>query len=90
MDGRLARLLDDGGGVVRRQDALSLVTRQVFDGAARSGALRRVHSGTYVDARRREDREVLSAAALAYAGPGAALSHLTGLRTERSRCSGRP
>lgn len=72
-------LISSCGGVITRDRALRTVTRAALDNALRRGRLRRLFPSVYADAERAQEPAVLRRAALAYAGPDAALSHLTAL-----------
>jgi very-short-patch-repair endonuclease len=75
----LRRLLDDGGGLLHRADALAMLPEHVIDQAVRSGKLRAVLPLVYMDPMRGVDRPILIRAARRYTGPAAALSHTTAL-----------
>lgn len=79
MDATLAHALRLGHGLLTRSAVDARVPAWAFDNACRSGALRRVLPGVYVDAARLRDHDLRRRAALAYAGSGAALSHTTAL-----------
>jgi very-short-patch-repair endonuclease len=55
-----------GGGAISRAEALRLAPRHVFDDAVDAGLFVRIFPGTYVLSGRREDRDVLRRAGLAY------------------------
>jgi len=76
---QLRGLLAAGDGLLSRADVLAAVPRHVLDHALRSRHLVRLSPRTYVDPRRQDEPKVRARAALRYAGPAAALSHLTAL-----------
>lgn len=73
------RLLEDHDGVVTRGQLVEVVPHHVIDRAVSGGSLVRVYPQTYADPELLVDTRTLPRAALAYAGAGAALSHLSGL-----------
>lgn len=75
----LAALLAAQDGVVSRADALAVVPPHVLDHAARRGRVLRWFPQIYVDQTRAAELWTRLRAAVRYAGPGAALSHLTAL-----------
>lgn len=79
MNRDLRRLVDAGDGVVTRCNVLALLPSRVLDNALQARQLIRLFPKTYADASRADQPQVRAAAALAYAGPHAALSHLTAL-----------
>jgi len=79
MNDMLGELVGRGGGVAARDAVLGTVARHIVDHAVRSGHLVRLFPRTYVDPDRLDEPWLRARAALAYAGPGAALSHLTAL-----------
>jgi Protein of unknown function (DUF559) len=79
MNRDLQSAIDGGGGVASRSELLARVPVHVLESAVRSGRLVRVYPRTFADAARADEPWVRAAGALAYAGPGSALSHLTAL-----------
>jgi len=79
MNRDLRALVDSEAGVVSRTRALTAVPHHVLDHAARAGQLIRPHPGVYADPARWSEPRTRLRAALCYAGPDAALSHLTAL-----------
>jgi hypothetical protein len=79
MPADLASLLAVHDGVITRADALATVPDHVLDRALRVGHLLRLFPRVYVPPERRAEPWTRARAALRYAGPGAALSHLTAL-----------
>lgn len=75
----IQRLFEDHDGVVTRHQLAAVVPHHVIDRAVASACLVRVCPQTYADPDRLADPRTHFRAALAYAGPGAALSHLSGL-----------
>jgi Protein of unknown function (DUF559) len=75
----LRRLLDADGGILSRATALATVPHHALDHAVRSRQLVRLFPGTYVDPDRLAEPKLRARAALRYAGPTAALSHITAL-----------
>lgn len=65
--------------MVSRAQVLAAVPHHVLDHAARTGQLSRPHPGVYADPARWSELRTRARAALCYAGPEAALSHLTAL-----------
>lgn len=80
MHDALVDLTVTGHGVVTRGAALQRVSRSALVHALARGELVRVLPSTYVVAGLDDDPDTLRRAAVAYAGPGAALSHLSALR----------
>jgi very-short-patch-repair endonuclease len=76
---RIRRLVDEQGGVVRRQELLAVVEHLAMDRAHQLGHLARVLPATYVDPASLSDRHLMLHAALAYVEGLAALSHTTAL-----------
>jgi very-short-patch-repair endonuclease len=72
-------LLDAHDGIVCRAEALATVPHHALDHAVRSRQLARLFPGVYVDSSRIAEPKLRARAALRYAGPTAALSHLTAL-----------
>ena len=68
------------GGVARRDELVAATGPEAVDWAARSGRLQRVLPRTYVDRDAVDDWSTRCRAAVAYAGDGAAVSHLSALR----------
>jgi hypothetical protein len=89
VDATLTQALADGGGVLRWADLAGLVPRWAVDNACRSGRLVRLLPTVFVDPAAVRDPDVRARAALAYAGVGAALSHVTALMVWRLRQPGR-
>lgn len=79
MNPNLAKLVAAYQGVVTRADVLARVPHYVLDHAARRGDLVRLFPRVYVDPSRLAEPWTRARAALRYAGPGAALSHVTAL-----------
>jgi hypothetical protein len=75
----LRRAIDARDGVGVRSDLLTRVPVHVLDSALRAGHLVRLFPGTYANRLRASEPLVRAAAALAYAGTDAVLSHLTAL-----------
>jgi hypothetical protein len=75
----LAALLAAHDGVLTRADVLAHLPHHILDHATRSGALMRIFPRTYLDPALVSDGWARARAALRYAGPDAALSHLTAL-----------
>jgi hypothetical protein len=71
--------IDGGGGVASRSELLARVPVHILESAVRSGRLVRVFPRTFADPALANEPWVRAAAALAYSGPGSALSHLTAL-----------
>lgn len=76
----LLDLIAEGNGVLHRRAALERVPVGALDHALTTGLLVRVLPSTYALRDWADDPETLRRAALAYAGEGAALSHLSALR----------
>jgi hypothetical protein len=83
MNRELSAVIEAGQGVATRADLLRTVPRHVLDDAAGAGQLVRVLPRVYADPRRWDQPGTRIRAALAYAGPDAALSHLTALASWR-------
>jgi hypothetical protein len=79
MNRDVRRVVDHGNGVATRTEMLAAVPRHLIDHAVRSGQLVRMFPRVYVDRRRTGEPWVRARAAVRYAGPDAALSHLTAL-----------
>jgi len=79
VNARLQRLFDARDGVLTWAEACSVVPVHRVEYACRSGQARRVHRGVLLDTARRLDMLRRLRAALAYAGPEAALSHTSAL-----------
>jgi hypothetical protein len=75
--------VDAGDGVVGRAEALAALPRHIVEYAVRGGALVRAFPAVYTDPARLAEPRTRARAALAYAGPDAALSHLTALAVWR-------
>ena len=75
----IRRLLDDQGGVARRQEVLAAVGHLALDRAQRAHQVTRLFPATYADPDFSAERHLLLHAALAYAQGFAALSHTTAL-----------
>lgn len=75
----IRRLFGDNEGVLTRQQLAAVVPHHVIDRAVSGGQLVRVYPRTYADPDLLAGPRTLPRAALAYAGAGAALSHLSGL-----------
>jgi hypothetical protein len=73
-------LLERSGDAVSREEVLHHVSRHVLDRALSSGQLAELLPKTYVRRELGADIVVREQAALLYAGPHAALSHLSALR----------
>ena len=80
MHNALVDLVLCGHGIVTRVAALERVSPSTLDNALAQGHLVRVLPSVYVMAGMDDDPSTLRRAALAYAGPDAALSHLSALR----------
>jgi len=80
MDQMLSRLLVEGSGVVGRSSSRGTSPVWAIGNAVAAGELMRVFPRTYVATGLEDDPVTLRRAALMYAGPGAALSHLTALQ----------
>lgn len=76
----LVELTLAGNGIVTRASALGRISTSALDHAIARGDLTRVLPSVYVVAGLEDDPATLRRAALAYAGPDAVLSHLSGLR----------
>jgi uncharacterized protein DUF559 len=79
MNRDLRKVIDSGDGVARRAELLTAVPQHVLDHAVRAGQLVRAFPCVYADPARLAEPRVRMRAALMYAGPDAALSHLTAL-----------
>ncbi|MFI6762904.1 DUF559 domain-containing protein [Micromonospora sp. NPDC050417] len=79
MDHRLRALLVVGGGMVTRVGSERVAPRWAIDNACRSGSLRRILPGVYLDAGRADEVALRHRAALAYIGGRGAFSHTTAL-----------
>jgi very-short-patch-repair endonuclease len=75
----IRRLLDDQGGIARRQEVLAAVGHLALDRAHQADDVVRLFPATYVDPAYSAERYLLLHAALAYAQGFAALSHTTAL-----------
>lgn len=80
MEQILSRLLVEGSGVVGRTSSQGIVPAWAIGNGVAAGELTRVLPRTYVATGLEDDPVILRRAALLYAGPGAALSHLTALQ----------
>jgi hypothetical protein len=83
MNRDLRALVDAGDGVVGRARALVALPRHIVEYAVRGGTLVRAFPGVYADPARLAEPRTRIRVALTYAGPGAALSHLTALAAWR-------
>jgi hypothetical protein len=79
VNGELQRLLEASDGIVSRAAALAAAPHHALDHAVRSRQLVRLFPGIYVDSERMTEPRLRARAALRYAGPAAALSHITAL-----------
>jgi len=77
----LAELIESSGGVVTRSTALGRFPEHVIDYAVRAGHVVRPYPGVLVAPASLADPAIRCRAALAYAGPDAALSHVSALAT---------
>lgn len=75
--------IEAGDGVAARDELLRAVPRHVLEHAVRAGQLTLAFPRTYVDSDRLAQPWTRARAALTYAGPASALSHLTALAAWR-------
>lgn len=79
MNRELRELIDAAGGAATLADLRRAVPRHILDHAVRTRRLVRTFPRTYTDPARLSDPWTRVRAAVGYAGPGAALSHVTAL-----------
>lgn len=79
MSTELHQVIEESGGVASRAALLARLPRHIVDDALRAGRLARAFPRVYVEPGRLAEPWTRARAALVYAGPDAALSHLTGL-----------
>jgi hypothetical protein len=79
MNGDLRKLIDSYDGVATRAMVLAELPGHVLDHAVHAGHLARLLPRVYVDPARLAEPRTRARAALAYAGPDTALSHITAL-----------
>lgn len=79
MNRDLGALVRARGGVVSRSEALAAVPHHVLDHAVKAGHVIRLFPRVYADPEQATDPWTRARAAIRYAGPDAALSHVTAL-----------